>query len=124
MFGGKAKIKKELAELRAQLLQSVGGSMDELRKKAAALGVDISRAFTTKDPKELKRIMDELNKAAEEQKKRWEGVQTAVAGLTQRVKGFAAEMGRSLLLSENVAAGDYLETSATPGRARPRSRST
>lgn len=96
LFGGKAKIKKELADLRAQLLQSVGGSMEELRKKAASLGVDISKAFSTKDPKELKRIMDELNKAAEEQKKRWEGVQTAVAGLTLRVKGFAAELVKSL----------------------------
>lgn len=110
LFGGKAKIKKELAELRAQLLQSVGGSMDELKKKAASLGVDISRAFTTKDPKELKRIMEELNKAAEEQKKRWEGVQTAVAGLTQRVKGFATELSKSLRLSENVSFADTFNT--------------
>lgn len=109
-FGGKARIRKELAELRAQLLQSVGGSMDELRKKAASLGVDISRAFTTKDPKELKRIMEELNKAAEEQKKRWEGVQTAVAGLTQRVKGFATELSKSLRLSENVSFADTFNT--------------
>ena len=94
LFGGKAKVKKELADLRAQLLQSVGGSMEELRKKAAALGVDISKAFTTKNPAELKRIMDQLNKAAEEQKKRWEGVQTALGGLELRTKGFADHMAQ------------------------------
>lgn len=92
LFGGKAKVKKELADLRAQLLQSVGGSMEELRKKAAALGVDISKAFSTKNPKELKAIIDQLNKAAEEQKKRWEGVQTALGGLELRTQGFAASM--------------------------------
>lgn len=94
LFGGKAKVKKELEQLRAQLLQSVGGSMEELRKKAAALGVDISKAFTTKNPAELKRIMDQLNKAAEEQKKRWEGVQTALGGLELRTKGFADHMAQ------------------------------
>ncbi len=92
LFGGKAKVKKELADLRAQLLQSVGGSMEELRKRAAALGVDISKAFSTKNPKELKAIIDQLNKAAEEQKKRWEGVQTALGGLELRTQGFAASM--------------------------------
>lgn len=103
LFGGKARVRKELEELRKQLLDSVGGSMEELRKKAGQLGVDISRAFTTKSPAELKKLIEELNKAAEEQKKRWEGVQTAVGGLQLRISGFTQGLSRSLQLGKTFA---------------------
>lgn len=89
-FGGKAKRKQELEDMRQQLLGSVGGSMDALQAKARALGVDISRAFTTNKPKELKSIMDQMSAAYDVQQQRMAGLKTAMEGLGTMTRGFVS----------------------------------
>jgi molecular chaperone GrpE (heat shock protein) len=88
---GAKELQAQMEEMRKQLLQTYG-SMAELRKQASLLGVDIKRAFSTKDPQEFQRIIDQLNQATADQKKRWEGLQTALQGLDLMVKGFTASL--------------------------------
>ena len=94
LFGGKAHDKQvaaDLADLRKQLLATYG-DMEHLRKVASLLGIDMSKAFTTKNPAELKQMMEQLGAAVEEQKKRLEGLSTAAGGFN----GMAEAWGKAL----------------------------
>jgi hypothetical protein len=85
-LGKGAKERKELEALRKQMVEA-HGSMEQLRKTARQLGVDIERAFTTKKPEEAKRIFEDLERAAREQKKTLEGLGKASGGLELFTKG-------------------------------------
>jgi hypothetical protein len=103
IFGGASKARKELEKLKAQVTQNFG-SMQDFAKAANRVGVDVSRAFSTKDPKEFERITKQVNQALEDQKKRMEGLRTAVGGLDLMTKGFAAQMERAGAASANTQA--------------------
>ncbi len=112
LFGGD-QTKKQLAELRQQLLDQFGGSMDALRKKAAALGVDISKAFTTKNPKELQATIEKLNKAMEEQKKKLEALSIAAQGFVGLAQEWGKQIAESGATEEMQAQFDRLGLYAT-----------
>jgi hypothetical protein len=99
LFGGAKKAREELNKLKDQVIGS-HGSLQNFAKAAAKAGVDVSKAFSTKDPKEFKRLVDEANEAMEAQQKRIEGVKTAMGGLELMTKGFAAQMERVGVASE------------------------
>jgi len=94
LFGKAAKARKELAQLRGEVLNQFGG-MTNLKKAADSVGISIDKAFSTKSPAEAKRIFDSLNQALEEKKKRLEGINTAIGGLELLTRGFAATMERA-----------------------------
>jgi hypothetical protein len=112
LFGGD-QTKKQLAELRQQLLDQFGGSMDALRKKAGELGVNIDRAFTTKSPKELQATIEKLNKAMEEQKKKLEALSIAAQGFVGLAKEWGKEIAESGATEEMQAQFDRLGLYAT-----------
>lgn len=86
-----AEQKAQMEEMRQQLLQTYG-SMEALQKLANALGVDISKAFTTRDPQQFQAIVSSLNQGLADQQKRMQGVSTAMQGLDLMTKGFMATM--------------------------------
>lgn len=89
LFGGGKKARQEreeLASFRADLLQTYG-SLDNLRKIAGSVGVNIDKAFSTKKPAEAAAAVEELNRALTEQQKRLEGIATATAAINQRASG-------------------------------------
>jgi TP901 family phage tail tape measure protein len=93
-IGGKKAQREQqdaMEKMRHDMLLSFGG-MENLRKQASLLGVDISRAFTTKEPKEFQAIVDRLNQGMADQQKRMQGVQTAMLGLDLMTKGFTETM--------------------------------
>lgn len=93
-IGGKKAQKEQqqaMEEMRHQMLLSFGG-LEALRKKAGELGVDISRAFSTKDPQEFQGIVDEINTAMADQQRHMQGLQTAVQGLNLMTQGFTATL--------------------------------
>jgi hypothetical protein len=107
---GKAKQNAEaVRQLQQQLLETYGG-MEALQKKAQELGVDLSVAFSTKDPKLLAGIINQLNKAIEDQKKRWEGLQTAISGLDKMTQAWASGLEEATV--KNGAAFQRLGTYA------------
>lgn len=79
LFGGKAKQKAELAELRTQL--------EGMRETATRLGIDLSKAFSSKNPNELKAAIEQVNKAMEAQQKRTAGLAMAAGGFNAFVGG-------------------------------------
>jgi hypothetical protein len=99
LFGGAKKAREELAKLKDQVVGSFG-SMEQFRKTAQNLGIDVSKAMSSKSPEEFKRAVDAVTKAMEEQKKRLDGLRTAMGGLELMTKGFAAQMERSGVATE------------------------
>jgi TP901 family phage tail tape measure protein len=94
LFGGKKAQedqRRAMAEMRQQLLDNFGG-MAALQKKASELGIDISRAFSTKSPREFEAVVKQLDSALAAQQKRWQGIQTALQGLDLMTKGFMKNM--------------------------------
>lgn len=94
IFGGAKKAREELAKFKDQVVKSYG-SMEAFAKTAAKAGVDVSKAFSTKDPKEFERIMKEANAAIDAQKQRLEGLKTAMGGLELLTRSFATFMAKS-----------------------------
>jgi hypothetical protein len=91
-LGGKkaqSEARAAMEQMRTQLLQQYG-SLEALRKSASLLGVDISRAFSTKDPKVFQATVDQLNQALADQQRRLQGIQTAMQGLDLMTKGLTA----------------------------------
>lgn len=106
---GQEELRAQMAEMRQQLLLTFGG-MEALRKQATLLGVDIARAFSTKSPEEFQRIVDSLNTAMADQKKRWEGIQMAIQGVDLMAKGLAETLKRGVTDASREAftrLGDY-----------------
>lgn len=79
LFGGSAKKKKEVADLKAQLT--------ELSGTAKTLGIDLTAAFASKSPTVLKAAIESVTQAVEAQKKRVEGLATSATGLNSYVSG-------------------------------------
>lgn len=97
LFGGgdeeAKKMAEELKKVKAATIEAFG-SMDQFRKTAAAMGVDVERAFSTKNPKEFQKAVDAVNKAMEAHEKRLQAAHDAVGFLEQRMKGFAETIDR------------------------------
>lgn len=79
LFGGKAKEKKELAELKGQL--------EGMRDTAKGLGVDLTAAFASKSINEVKAAIEAVNKAAADKEKRVAGISTFTGGMNQWAQG-------------------------------------
>jgi hypothetical protein len=100
IFGGAKKAAEELRRMREELnkvkdsIAASFGSMEGFRRAAVAMGVDVSKAMKTSDPKVLQNAIERVNKAMEEQKKRIEGVRSAMEGFALRMKGFAEQIDR------------------------------
>jgi gas vesicle protein len=111
-LGGKKsqeEARAALEQMRAQLLQTFG-TMEVLRKQASLLGVDISRAFSTKSPEEFQRIVNQLNQGIADQQRRMQGLQTAMSGLDLISKGLSETLKRGVTEGGREAfrrLGDY-----------------
>lgn len=119
LFGGGAKAKEaakqnaaDLAALRKDLLQTYG-SMEQLRKVASLLGIDMSKAFSTKSAAELKQMMEGLSLALEQQQKRLEGLSTASGGFNGLAQQWAKALGDTGSTAETQAQFDRLGTYAS-----------
>jgi hypothetical protein len=96
-IGGRKKSKEQkklMEEDRVKLLEQFGG-MEKLRETAKGLGVDIDKAFSTKKPEEFGRIVGELQDKLDAQKKRWEGIDSAVAGVNARSEAFVSALTKA-----------------------------
>jgi gas vesicle protein len=96
LFGGAKKAKEERKALEANkiaLAEQYGG-MENLRKIAGDLGVDISKAFDAKKPAQFEAAVKELNAALEDQKTRLEGLNTALAGVNDRATIFGDKFAK------------------------------
>lgn len=108
---GQAEQRAAMEEMRKQLVQQYG-SMDALRHMASQLGVDISKAFTTRDPQIFQSTLERLNQAMADQQRRLQGIQTAMQGLGLMAQGLTATMETHGTATEADAAafqrlGDY-----------------
>jgi len=120
LFGGSKKAKEERKALEANkraLLEQYGG-MEKLRDTAGKLGVDISKAFSTKKPEEFTRVVERLNKAIEDQKKRIEGLNTALKGVNDRAAIFADKFTAVYEAANKPPAGDKLTDAEAQDRAK------
>ncbi len=111
LFGGGKKAKEERAELealRADLLDTYG-SLDNLRKVASSVGVNIDRAFSTKKPAEARKAVEELNRELGEQERRLAGIDAAIGATNARAEAWQAriESGVGLSAGEFERVGQY-----------------
>ncbi len=81
LFGGNSARKKELADTKAQL--------EGMRETAQKLGIDLSKAFSSKNINEVKSAIEAVNKAAADKEKRTAGLAMAAGGLNAFVGGGA-----------------------------------
>jgi len=119
LFGGSKKAKEERAELeknKKALLDQYGG-MAKLQKLAQSLGVDITKAFNAKTPEQFKAVIDQLNTALAEQKKRIEGLNTALKGVNDRAAIFADKFSKLYEAANKPAAGDKFTKEEAAARA-------
>jgi len=110
LFGGSKKAKEDRKQLeanKAALLEQYGG-MQKLQALAQSLGVDISKAFNAKTPEAFTAAVEELNKAIDDQKKRIEGLNTALKGVNDRAAIFADKFSALYAAANKPPAGDKL----------------
>lgn len=110
LFGGGKKAKEDRAALEAnkKALAEQYGGLEKLRTIAAGLGVDISKAFNAKNATQFTAAVEELNKALEDQKKRIEGLNTALKGVNDRAGIFADKFSKLYEAANKPPAGDKL----------------
>ena len=119
LFGGLMGASKAQKQMRAELeankkaLAAQYGGMEQLNKLALKLGVNIKAAFDAKKPEQFQAAVDKLNKAIEEQKKRMEGLNSAVDGVNKRTAIFAKQF------EEAFKAGDTAKLAEIAQRAQP-----
>lgn len=93
LFGGSSKEKKEVQAARDELIKNAGG-IDELRKKADAAGVSLTKLLSTNKMKDFQAEVEKINKAFEAQQKKIEGINTAVGGVNTLASGLAQRLGK------------------------------
>lgn len=108
-FGGKHNDKKAIEELTNQIKQEFVGGVEEAKRHARELGLDLDKAFDSHKPKDVQSAMDQLNKAMGDQKTRLDGLGQAASGLAQRTSGFIKELESNFTMVD--AAGN--KTSVT-----------
>lgn len=106
LFGNKSKEKKELADMKGQL--------ETLRDSAKALGVDLTKAFASKNINEVKSAIEAVNKAAADKEKRAAGLASAASGFNTFVGGGGvtdqASANRSSLYATAIFGGMVKDT--------------
>jgi hypothetical protein len=105
-----SKEKAELADLRKQL--------EGMSETAKRLGFDISSAFASKNPAQLKETIDSITRGVEEQRKRLEGLSTAAGGLNTFTAGGVGDQGsfdRSSRYATAIFGGQVKETGDVAG---------
>lgn len=111
LFGGKAKAKAELADLKTQL--------SALSDEAKHFGINLDAAFASKNSSVVKAAIESVNSAMKESEKRIAGLNTAAGGLNTFVKGGAvtdqASADRAGMYAGAIFGGQVKETGDVVG---------
>jgi len=112
LFGGDAKKKREenaaatgsIEEMKKKLLDTYG-SLENIKKAGGAAGAALADAWGSQGKAGLEhftRLAEKFNQALADQKKKAEGLQTALSGVALRAKGFAAEMEKAATVQQEA----------------------